>query len=98
MFESMGTALGFFDEFAISYAGRRPGLGEMVGIELDEAVMLRSHASYDMFTVFATLFESVYLSAVLGKHGDEMKIAYSTSAGSGFGRECDAVVNYGIKT
>ena len=60
--------------------------------------MFWSHAPYDMFTVFATFFEGVDFSAVLGKHGDETEIAHTTSAGSGFGRKCDAVVNYGIKT
>ena len=37
MLQSVGLALGLLDEFTIRYAGCRPGLREMVGIELEKA-------------------------------------------------------------
>ena len=95
MFEGMSTTLGLFDKLAIGYTSCRPGLGKMVGIELNKAVMFGSHASYDMFVVFATFFEGVDFSAISGIHADETEIAHTTSARSGFGRKRDVTANDG---
>jgi len=83
MFEGMGTTLGFFDEFAIGYAGSRPGLGKVVSIELKEAVMLRSMADNDVFAVFVAFFDGVHGSPIGINHRNRTKIAHSTSTGSG---------------
>ena len=61
MLEGMRLALGFFDEFAVGYAGFRPGLGEVVGIELEELPSeLGNTADNDMFFVAATFFVGVH--------------------------------------
>ena len=61
MLEGMCLALSFFDKFAIGYAGFRPGLGEVVGIELEELPSeLGDTADNDMFFVAATFFVGVH--------------------------------------
>lgn len=61
MLEGMRLALGFFDEFTIGYAGFSPGLGEVVGIELEELPSeLGNTADNDMFFVAATFFVGVH--------------------------------------
>jgi hypothetical protein len=60
MFEGVGTALGLFDELAVCHASRRPGLWEVVGIELEVAVMFGCTADDDMFAVFIAFFDGVH--------------------------------------
>ena len=61
--QGMRALLGNFDEFAIGYAGSRPGLGEMVGIELEEVFVARTATDDDVFAVFLALFDRVHSSA-----------------------------------
>ena len=65
VFEGVSEFLGGFDEFAVSYAGYRPSLGEMVGIELVQAAKTRHTADDDVFAVFLTLLVGVHHSAVI---------------------------------
>ena len=58
--KGMGTALRHFDDFAVGYAGSRPGLGEMVGIELKHAGTLGTMTDNDMFAAFAAFFEVIH--------------------------------------
>ena len=60
MFQSMGTALGEFDDFAVGYAGLRPGLGEVVGIELEHAGTVGTTTDNNMFAAFVALFEFIH--------------------------------------
>ena len=41
MLQGVGLALGLLDEFAICYAGCRPCLWKMVGIELEKTLSIR---------------------------------------------------------
>ena len=76
--KGVGSALGFFDEFAVGYAGCRPSLGEMVGIELEDFVLARITAHDDVFAAFIAVFEVVHGTAeVFDTHGG-LKVAYST--------------------
>ena len=59
MFEGVCLVLSEFDEFAIGDAGCRPGLGEMVGVELEKAFRVRHSADNDVFAVFGALFDGV---------------------------------------
>jgi hypothetical protein len=65
VFEGVSEFLGGFDEFAVRYAGCRPSLGEMVGIELVQATKTRHTADDDVFAVFLTLLVGVHHSAVI---------------------------------
>ena len=60
MFKHMCALLSKFDEFAVSYAGSRPCLREMVGIEMEEAFVARTAADDDMFVVFLTFFDRIH--------------------------------------
>ena len=62
--QGVGLTLGFFDEFAVGYTAGRPGLGEMVGVELVETFEARCTADNDVFAVFVTLFVGVHDTAV----------------------------------
>ena len=91
MFEGVGKFLGTFDELAVCYASCRPGLGEMVGIELEERRFATVTADNDVLFEMATFFEGIYLSteefALFVGH----KIANSASgrAGNECGRSKD---------
>ena len=65
VFEGVSEFLGGFDEFAVSYAGRRPSLGEMVRIELVETAKTRHTADDDVFAVFLTLLVGIHHSTVI---------------------------------
>ena len=92
MLQSVGLALGLFDEFSISYAGCRPGLREMVGIELEKAVGLGHSADNDVLFVAATCFDGVHRAPVGFVEGYRHKIAHSSGARRGIGRERDVMV------
>ena len=78
VFEGVGLALGFFDQFAVGYAGCRPSLGEMVGVELEDFVLARVAAYDDVFATFIAVFEVVHGTAeVFDAHGG-LEVAYST--------------------
>lgn len=52
--QSVSLALGEFDEGSVVLTSLRPCLGEMVSIDLEEAVVLRGTADDDMFAETAT--------------------------------------------
>jgi len=62
MLEGMCEFLGCFDDLAVRYAGCRPGLGEMVGVELKDAAVARVRADNDMFLVFTSFLDGVHRS------------------------------------
>ena len=65
VFEGVSEFLGGFDEFAVSYAGCRPSLGEMVGVELVQAAKTRDTADDDVLAVFLAYFVGVHHAAVV---------------------------------
>jgi hypothetical protein len=76
--KGVGSALGFFDEFAVGYTSSRPCLGKMVGIELEDFVLARIAAHDNMFAVFATFFDVIHgTTEVFDAHGG-LEVAYST--------------------
>ena len=82
--ESMGDLLGGFDEVAVLYAGSRPGLGEMVRVELVEfAAPARSTADDDVFVVMAAFLTGVHDSIIHIDAERELQIANSASVGGG---------------
>ena len=85
MFEGVGEFLGGFDEFAVRYAGCRPGLGEMVGIELVETFEARCTTNDDMFAVFLTFLMRVHDTAVEIEGFEGFQIAHTTGMA---GRNC----------
>ena len=93
MLQSVGLALGLLDEFAIRYAGSRPGLREMVGIELEKALSIRHSADNDVLFVSATCFDGIHRAPVGFVEGYRHKIAHSSGARRGIGRERDVMVN-----
>ena len=93
MLQSVGLALGLLDEFAIRYAGCRPGLREMVGIELEKAVSIRHSTDNDVLFVTATCFDGIHCAPVGFAEGYRHKIAHSSGARCGIGSERDVMVN-----
>ena len=91
--KSMGLALGLLDEFTIRYAGSRPSLGEMVGIELEKAFGVRHSADHDVFFVTAAFFDHIHCSPEGFVEGYRHKIAHASGARCGIGRERDIMVN-----
>ena len=76
--KGVGLALGFFDEFAVGYAGCRPSLGKVVGVELEDFVLTRIAAYDDMFAAFIAVFDVVHgTTEVFDAHGG-LEVAYST--------------------
>ena len=65
VFEGVSEFLGGFDEFAVSYTGCRPSLGEMVRIELVQAAKTGHTADDDVLAVFLALLVGVHHSAVV---------------------------------
>ena len=93
MLQGMGLALGLLDEFTIRYAGCRPGLWKMVGIELEKAVGVGHSANNDVLFVSATCFDGIHRAPVGFVEGYRHKIAHSSGARCGIGRERDVMVN-----
>ena len=75
--KGMGSALRHFDDFAVGYAGSRPGLGEMVGIELEQAGTLGTMTDNDMFAAFLALFEVIHGTPEVFDALSRHKIAHS---------------------
>ena len=78
MFEGVGKFLGGFDEFAIRYAGCRPGLGEVVSIELVETFETWSTTDDDMFAEFLTFLMGIHDTAVEIEGFEGFQIAHTT--------------------
>ena len=93
MLQGVGLALGLLDEFTIRYASCRPGLREMVGIELEKALGVGHSANNDVLFVTATCFDGVHCAPVGFVEGYRHKIAHSSGARCGIGRESDVMVN-----
>ncbi len=78
VFEGVGLALSFFDEFAVGYTGSRPSLGKVVGVELEDFVLARIAAHNDMFAAFIAVFDVIHgTTEVFDAHGG-LEVAYST--------------------
>ena len=92
MLQSVGLALGLLDEFTISYAGSRPGLWKMVGVELEKAVGIRHSADNDVLFVAAACFDGVHRAPVGFVEGYRHKIAHSSGTRCGIGSERDIMV------
>ena len=90
--QGMGLALGLLDEFTVRHAGCRPGLREMVGIELEKALCVRHPANNDVLFVTATCFDGIHRAPVGFVEGYRHKIAHSPGARRGIGRERDVMV------
>ena len=98
VFQGMGLALGLLDEFAIGYAGSRPGLREMVGIELEKALGIGHSTDNDVLFVAATCFDGVHRAPIVFVTCNRHKIAHSSGARCGIGRERDIMVNNAAQT
>ena len=81
--QSMGTALSFFDEFAVRHTSSRPGLGEMVGIELEDVSTAGVTADNNVFFVTATFSDGVHGATEVFDCSSRHKIAHSPGMGSG---------------
>ena len=98
MLQGMGLALGLLDKFAICYASCRPGLWEMEGIKLEKALCIRHSADNDVLFVAATFFDGVHRAPVVFITDNRHKIAHSSGARRGIGRERDVMVNNATHT
>jgi len=98
MLKGMSHTLGKFDEFAISYAGCRPGLREMVGIELEESVGIGHSADNDVLLIAVSLFHAIHRAPICFIERYRHKITHSTGARCGIGRELHIMVNYAVQT
>ena len=83
VFESVRLPLRLFDEFAVRYARRRPVFREMVGVELEQSVVLRSVADDDMFAVTTAFFDCVHRAPESINAFHRHKIAHSPCVKSG---------------
>ena len=78
VFEGVGEFLGGFDEFAVRYAGCRPGFGKMVGVELVETFEARCTTNDDMFAEFLTFLVGIHDTAVEIEGFEGFQIAHTT--------------------
>ena len=83
MLQSMGTALGFFDEFAVGYAGCRPRFWEMVGVELEYFAATGIAARDNMFAYAAAFFVRIHHSAICINAIDKRNIAHAAGVECG---------------
>lgn len=82
--EGMSNFLGSFDEFAVRYAGRRPGFWEMVGVELMElASPAGGTADDDVFVVMPAFLTGVHDTIIHVNAERELQIANSATMGGG---------------
>lgn len=65
VFDGMSELLCGFDEFAVSYAGSRPGLWEMVCIELVKTAKTRYTSDDDVLVVFFAFLVGIHDAAVV---------------------------------
>ena len=99
VFECVGLALGFFDEFAVFDAGSGPMRREMVGIELENGVFSARITAYDdMFFVFSAFSLVIYGSTVRSDGIYEHKIAYTSGGRSRNRRTWEILLNNGVQT
>ena len=98
MLERVSQALGKFDEFAISYAGCRPSLREMVGIELEKSFGIGHSTDNDVLLVAVSFFHAIHRAPICFIERYRHKITHSPSARCGIGRELHIMVNYAVQT
>ena len=85
--KGVGLALGFFDEFAVSYAGSRPSLWEMVGVELEDFVITWITTNDNVFAAFIAVFDVIHGTTEVFDAHDGLEVAYSTGVeGRNLGR------------
>lgn len=89
MFQSMRTALGEFDDFAIRCTGLGPGLGKVVGIELEHAGTVGATTDNDVFAAFVALFEVIHSAPEGIIARNRHKIAHSFGVNRSGRREFD---------
>ena len=75
--KGMGSALRHFDDLAVGYAGSRPCLGEMVGIELKQSRAVGTMTDNDVFAAFASFFEVIHGAPEVFDALNRHKIAHS---------------------
>ena len=83
MLKCMCLTLRFLDQFAVGDTGRRPVFREMIGVELEQSVVLRSMADDDMFAVTAAFFDRVHRAPESINAIHRHKIAHSPCVKSG---------------
>ena len=83
VFECVRLTLRLFDQFAVGDTRRRPVFWEMVGVELEQSVVLRSVADYDMLAVTAAFFDCVHRAPESLNAIHRHKIAHSPCVKSG---------------
>ena len=99
MFECVGLALGFFDEFAVFDAGSGPMRREMVGVELENGVFGACiTADDDVFFVFAAFSLVIYGSTVRSDGVNKHEIAYASGRRSRNRRTWEILLNNGVQT
>lgn len=82
--EGMSNFLGSFDEFAVRYAGRRPGFWEMVGVELMELASPAGGTADDNMLVVMTAFLTGVHDTIIHVNAErELQIANSATMGGG---------------
>ena len=84
VFEGVGLALGFFDKFAVSYAGCGPFFREMEGIELEEAFMEAGVARDDTFFVLTSEFLLVQSAYIRVEAGTQVEVPHASIVASGW--------------
>ena len=79
----MGEFLGGFDDLAVGDAGGRPGLGEMVSVQLKDATIARVIADDDVLLAAAAFLDGVHRSPEEFDIGRRHEIAHSASGTRG---------------
>ena len=82
--EGVGLALGFFDKFAVGYAGSGPFFREMEGIELEEAFVETRVACDDTFLVLTSEFLLVQSAYIRVEAGTQVEVPDASIVASGW--------------
>ena len=96
--EGVGAALRLFDEFAVGYTGCRPGLGEMVGVELVQVSVTGHTADDDMFVVFAAFFDGAHGSVIKFDGQNGIQVTHTAGTVCGNKRRRDRQKNSVLQT
>jgi len=98
MLQGVRLALGLFDEVSVSDTGSRPGLREMVGVDLEEAASQGGAAGNDVFLVTATFFDRVDFADNQCEHVGRLKVAHTSGVRRDGDRIWDKVANIAAQT
>ena len=96
--KGVGLALGEFDEGAVVLAGLGPCLGEMVGVELEKAVVFRRAADDDVLAVAAAFGDGIQSAREGFDVFDRNEIAYATCGDDRTRRRRDVGGNQAFQT